>query len=178
MNFRDIPPLTKSSSYACDVGWGYLPTYVEDAVKGSGLDLNPDFQRGHVWTEDQQRAYVEYALRDGSRSGKDLFFNCKNWQRTSNIGPYVIVDGLQRLTAALKFMDNKLKAYGHYLNEFEGKLRLSGPSFRWHVNDLAKREDVLKWYLEFNSGGTPHSNEELERVRKLYEEEVANKKKR
>jgi hypothetical protein len=30
---------------------------------------------------------------------------------------------------------------------------------------------VLKWYLEFNSGGTVHTEAELNKVRKMIEEE-------
>ena len=35
------------------------------------------------------------------------------------------------------------------------------------VNDLQTREEVLQWYLELNSAGTPHSKEELDRVKAL-----------
>jgi hypothetical protein len=41
----------------------------------------------------------------------------------------------------------------------------------WHVNDLKTREEVLIWYLEMNSGGTPHTKEELDRVKRMLEKE-------
>ena len=42
------------------------------------LQLNPDFQRGHVWSIGQQIAYIEYILR-GGKSGLDFYFNHPNW---------------------------------------------------------------------------------------------------
>ena len=36
-----------------------------------------------------------------------------------------------------------------------------------HINDLQSEKDVLQWYLEMNSGGTPHTQEELDRVKLL-----------
>ena len=30
-----------------------------------GLQFNPDFQRGHVWTEGQQIAFMEFLLKGG-----------------------------------------------------------------------------------------------------------------
>jgi len=44
-------------------------------------------------------------------------------------------------------------------------------SFKLNVNTLQSREEVLKWCLEMNSGGTPHPQEELDRVRDLLENE-------
>ena len=31
---------------------------------------------------------------------------------------------------------------------------------------------MLQWYIEFNSGGVVHTKEELDRVRKLLEDEI------
>lgn len=169
MNWRDIPPLTRSGSYAVDVPWGTLLRHVDKDAAEVGLNLMPDFQRGHVWTEAQQVAYVEYALREGAITGKDLYFNHPGWMRNWK-GEYVIVDGLQRLTAALKFLRNEMRAYGHLFKEFEGHARVIQASFRWHVNNLQTRREVLQWYLEFNSGGTPHTDAELDRVRGLLKE--------
>lgn len=38
------------------------------------------------------------------------------------------------------------------------------------VNDLKTEKEVLQWYVDMNSGGTPHTNEEIERVKKMIQE--------
>jgi len=38
------------------------------------------------------------------------------------------------------------------------------------VNNLKTRKEVLQWYIEFNSGGTVHTDAEIQRVKKLLEE--------
>ena len=39
------------------------------------------------------------------------------------------------------------------------------------TNDLQTREEVLQWYLELNSTGTPHTKKELDRVKALLNRE-------
>jgi hypothetical protein len=88
----------------------------------------------------------------------------------------VLVDGKQRLTSALMFLANEIPVFGHYLEEFDdpvdvaGAIGLSGASFRMQVNNLTRREDLLRWYLDLNDGGTVHTSSELRKVRRLLTE--------
>lgn len=167
---RDIPQFISGGNYAVNVSWSYLLQHVERAQEEKpGLDLDPDFQRAHVWTEAQQIAYVEYALR-GGQSGRDLWFNCAGWFADWR-GPYVIVDGKQRLEAVRRFLVGEIPAFGHRLSEYADKLPPMEPAFLWHVNNLPARAEVLEWYLQLNSGGTVHTEDELSRVRHLLKEE-------
>ena len=167
--FRDIPQFTRTGSYAPNVSWKYLPEQLKHHIEDYGLDINPDFQRGHVWDDEKRIHYVEFALR-GGRSSMDLYFNCPDCH-IGGVEDYVLVDGKQRLAAAVKFINNEIPAFGHYFREFIDKMPMMEPNFLWHVNDLKTREEVLTWYLELNSGGVVHTSEELNRVRKLLKEE-------
>ena len=62
-NFSDIPQLTKDGSYEIFVGLKYLKDQIDIYIKEYQLNLNPDFQRGHVWTEDQQIKFIQFLLR-------------------------------------------------------------------------------------------------------------------
>lgn len=168
--FADIPQFTDCGSYRVNVSWAFLEDQILSGIE-IGLDLDPDFQRGYVWTTEQKIRYVEFILR-GGKSGRDIYFNCVGWTKGC-VGPYVIVDGKQRIDAVRRFMSNSIPAFGHYLNEYTDKIRLIGADFVWHVNNLPARADVLNWYIELNSGGTVHSEEELSLVRKLLEQELA-----
>ncbi len=166
VKFKDIPQFTKSPANGVFVSLNYLEKKIDDDIKDYGLQLNPDFQRGHVWTEKQQIAFVEYILRDG-QSGRDVYFNNPSWHGGGK-GEYVCVDGLQRLTALLRFVRNEIPAFGNLYSEYEDPRILSMRyGIFWHVNDLKTRKEVLTWYLEMNEGGTPHTKDELDKVRKM-----------
>lgn len=170
--FRDIKTFPHSS-YRVDVSWDHLERYIDSHSKppfGAALDLEPDFQRAHVWNEAQQVAYVEYILRGGT-SGKEIYFNCPGWGSDYR-GPYVIVDGKQRLEAVRRFMRGEIKAFGYYRHEYEDKPDLLTARFSWHIAKIETRAEVLEWYLNFNAGGSVHTPKELARVRELLEKEI------
>jgi len=169
ISFRDIPTFTSCGNYAVDYPMKVLVSWVQEEVDGAGLVLCPDFQRGHVWTEKQQEEYIAFLLR-GGKTGRDLYFNCPSWNqpvKDDTYNDYVCVDGLQRLTAIGRFVNNELRVFGRLYKEFEGRPRMTQEYLRIHVNDLKSKEEVLTWYLEMNSGGTPHTWMELRRVAEM-----------
>ena len=167
MRFEDIPQLTSDGNYRVDVPLNYLEKYIRGLKEDHNVQLNPDFQRGHVWSTEQQIAFVEHILRGGIGSN-ELRFNCVGWMGSFK-GPMVLVDGLQRLTAVRKFMANKIPAFGYYLDEYADRMNSVSCSFSVRVNDLPTREDVLRWYLEINEGGIVHTTEEINKVKALLE---------
>lgn len=170
--FKDIPQLTSVGSYQINVPLTYIIKNINEWINDEyyNLQLNPDFQRGHVWTEEQQTTYIEYLLK-GGKSARTIYFNMPSWRgkQTTDYNDFVCVDGLQRLTAVIKFMNNELKVFGNYYNEFEDELPFN-IDLLFNVNNLKTKKEVLQWYIEFNSGGTPHSNEEIERVKNMLKE--------
>lgn len=163
-----IKEFTATGNYQVDIPYNHLHKAIDRFLNDEPkLDLNPDFQRGHVWNQSQQIAFVEYILKGGKTS--TLLFNCPGWMHDFR-GPFVIVDGLQRLTALLTFWNNGLKSFGHIREEFNPST-FFGISIRICVNALKTRKEVLNWYLELNTGGTPHSETELNRVADLLRQE-------
>lgn len=166
--FRDIPQLTRSGNWECDFDLVQLVKFIENEIKEMGLEMNPDFQRGHVWTEQQQIAFIEFFLK-GGKTGRVIYLNKPDWNLSvpkDNYNDYVCVDGLQRYTAIKRFINNEIKVFGSYFNEYEDSLRIN-KTMRVNVNDLKSKKEVLQWYIEFNDGGTPHSKEEIERVKTI-----------
>lgn len=161
MKLSDIQMFPRSS-YEVDVPWASIERQL---AADEPPDLDPDFQRGHVWTPEQRSAYVEYILR-GGEAGKVLSFNRSGWLGNGPDGPYQIIDGLQRLTTARMFMRDEVQAFGHLRSQIIGHLGM-WIGFKWRVYELASRADVLRFYLAINSGGTPHPAAEIERVRGL-----------
>lgn len=168
--FSDIPQFTRDGNYAVDVSLDYLEDHLSHFSKTMDDDperfqLDPDFQRGHVWTRDKQIAYVTYLLRGGT-SSRSIYFNCPGWMNSFR-GPMVLVDGKQRIEACRAFLRDELPVFGSVFSEFEDPRCLTRVNLRFHVNDLKTRAEVLQWYLDLNSGGVVHTTEELEKVKAL-----------
>lgn len=166
--FSEIPKFIEGS-YRADVPLDQLQYQLERYRQDPGIDLDPDFQRVHVWNEAQQTAFIEHILRGGTNN--ILRFNSTNWQRNDrDCGPVQLVDGKQRLTAALLFLDNRIPAFGTLLRNFEDRL-LYRAHLTFIINDLPDRVTVLRWYLEINEGNVAHTQEELDKVRQLLRRE-------
>jgi hypothetical protein len=76
------------------------------------------------------------------------------------------------LEAVRKFLRDEVKAFGNLYSDYEDELHLTGPDFIFNVNDLKTRAEVLQWYIDLNAGGVAHTTDEIDKVRKLLEEEV------
>ena len=175
--FRDIPRYIQDGSYSVHCSLVYLETQLY-SMYTPGADFGipketlrkfkvpiPDFQRGHVWNTTQRREFIEHMLKGGDAG--IVRFNCPEWPTGR---PLEIVDGLQRITACLLFIRDKLKVFDSLYSEFEGEPDLVRSRLMFQVNDLPNRREVLRWYLQLNAGGTPHTTSELNRVRKLLED--------
>lgn len=169
--YLDIPKFTQCH-YTIDTPWWFLENWIKSRTEDSNLDLDPDFQRAHVWNDAKRIAYVEFILR-GGKSGRDIYFNCPNWQRlNSTRGQLVLVDGKQRIEAVRKFLRNEIKAFGRTSKDLIPSQWITATvpfdaCFKFHVADLSTRKQVLEWYLELNSGGVVHTAEELQKVKNL-----------
>lgn len=170
-----IKPLRKST-YSCDVDWRGIVRALDAWDKDyGGLDLCPDFQRGHVWTEAQQLHYVENALRGVvPQSAFIIQLNCPNWDDENYKGDLPngmqCIDGLQRLTAIQRLMLGQIEPFGLSLEDLNhSSYSLKGSTYRFRIEmfSFQTRADLLKHYLDLNSGGTPHTAEEIERVKNL-----------
>ena len=172
--FSQIKPFISCGHYQVNVGWDYLEKQLSGYFE-QGLNIDPDFQRAHVWNEQQQTAYVEFVLRRGD-SSRTLLFNCPGWHAGKTDGEFVLVDGKQRLESVRKFLRNELKAFGHTYQQYGDKLYRAGrPDFIFQVNDLETRAEVLQWYLQLNAGGVVHTKEEIKHVQDLLEFELSRK---
>lgn len=135
------------------------------------LDLDPDFQRAHVWDMDKRIRYVEFLLKGGKSN--PIYFNCSGWMNHFQ-GDMVIVDGKQRLTALLMFLNDEFPVFkeldeediGYYAKEFD----MIPNNIEVVINSLPTKELVLKWYLQMNDGNVAHTKEELDKVRNMIKE--------
>jgi hypothetical protein len=179
-----VRPL-RTAAYKVDHALSHIEEaldYFEKGAKthGGAFELDPDFQRGNVWGEAKQIAFVENVFRGCAPT--TLRFNSAGWNgsydRSSGDlrpGDFVCVDGLQRLTAVRRFMAGEIKVFGEETAE-----SMRGTAFdprrhrlSFEVFSIKRRADLLQFYLDLNRGGVVHSDEEIERVQRLRDEAAA-----
>ena len=166
----DIPGYIEGN-YLIHVPLRFIDANLE-TMRGRGtLDLDPDFQRGHVWTDQQRSAFIEHVLRRGQNT--IIRFNCLGWQTGRQSDDTVLVDGKQRLNAALMFNRGELPTFGRLVHEYKDQPPIMA-RLQFMVNNLETRAEVLEWYLEINRGQVAHTPEELQRVEELLRAERQN----
>ena len=167
----------------CDAS---LPSLVDEIRRGV-LQLNPDYQRGAVWTDEQAARFVGHWLEGGEVPRIWV----QRWDSGDNVTPgdlarygvgasgYLpqeVVDGQQRLRAiyrwatgevAAEMTDGQRVTYSQ-TNEVERR----GFSIQLTYIDLP-RVERLRLYLRINRGGTVHTAEEIARVREMLARETA-----
>jgi hypothetical protein len=82
-------------------------------IKNQRFVLDPDFQRGFVWDRDKQSRLIESILL---RIPLPVFYVAED-----NEGRLIVVDGRQRLTTLLHFLDNRLALQLSDRPELDGK---------------------------------------------------------
>lgn len=172
-------------------GLGYLRKYATEMNRLSigsilgmkdHIDLDPEYQRGHVWEDGQRSAYMGALLegRANDSSAIVLFDNFATNQKfatdqDSDTLMYEVVDGKQRLTSIYKFLANEVSArfYDGYEVYYEDLDKMNHLAVRngitvgvGIVGHLSKK-GVLELYLALNTGGTLHTSAEIDRVKAL-----------
>jgi hypothetical protein len=162
-------PAWTASTHGLDYDIGTL----EKGLKTWNIDVDPEYQRDHVWTDEQRSAFLGYWLQGGTIPTLWVWEPPSTKEDTGEARPELI-DGKQRLTALLKWWHNEIAANvdGRMIFADQTNRRFRA-KFAIHVTfvRLASRADVLRFYLRLNGGGTPHSANELQRVRMLLDKE-------
>lgn len=145
------------------VGLDFLPEEVEESY-----NMDPDYQRGHVWEEAQRSSFVGFVLEGGQ--APPIVVNNVRYEEE---GVREVVDGKQRLTSLLMWMRGEIPAtlsngVKVYRKDVSGRL--------FQVDVLITRvnftrKQALRYYIKTNSGGTVHSKDEIKRVQDLLEKE-------
>lgn len=160
-----IQATVPSTHYAIDQPLGSIESFLEQY----NVDMNPDYQRGYVWTQEQQEKFVG-AMLESPESISPIILNFVGKQRMSS----EVVDGKQRLRACLRWVRGKIQAkcpcgisvWYSDLGEVDHRKVRMMITLRCKWVTLP-RSEVMKYYIRLNSGGTLHTEKDLEKVRRM-----------
>lgn len=179
LKFGAIVDAIPISNYAVDFQMHRLkPQFKLYAEDYGSFEYNADFQRGNVWSLNQQISFIEAIVRNVvPKSLMTITLNCPefddSYKGNGDISGFCIIDGLQRVTAIQDFVDGKFKIFNDQFgyNDFD----MSSFSFKRHavrvqIFHFHKKADLLKYYIAINSGGVVHSDDEINRVKEMLKE--------
>jgi hypothetical protein len=126
---------------------------IRDWNRAKRLELQPDFQRNEVWSKAAQVALIDTILHNIPMP-KIYIKSVIREEQTYR----VVIDGQQRLTAILAFMENKLKLKTPYILFLE----YNGLTFAEFPEIIKNR--VLQYKVDFNEIVNPTDDE----LRDLY----------
>ncbi len=105
---------------------------IVNRIKNEDLDLQPDFQRGEIWTLQKKQKLIDSILRGWKIPPIHVIHNNQSIDE--------VLDGQQRLAAIRDFYDNIICIDGKILPENSELIQLDG----MHYRDLPK-----KWQRQF-----------------------------
>lgn len=177
---RSNPP-----EQACDYPWSAIVDMINGIpIGGNPVDpliLQPDYQRGSVWTLQQQMEFVGFLLEGGDcpkiviqryESKKNAPLDRKEdyWRICGEV-----VDGQQRLIAIYHWMNGMICGLSPETGEKlwykdTDEIDRRGLSLKIHWIDVPRAERI-RFYIKLNTGGTMHTAAEIANARALLAKE-------
>lgn len=158
--YKELQKITYKNKGGVNIPLKSFENNLTDLYK---VDLNPLFQRDYVWTKTDSIAYIEWFLRTNDAIGV-----CPATTITLNrdveTDTHKLVDGKQRVNALLCFCRGELKVFNQYFKDF--KFSSWKPDLYFSIVEL-QGNDLIDYYIAINSMGVKHTEEEIEKAKKL-----------
>jgi uncharacterized protein with ParB-like and HNH nuclease domain len=138
------------------------------------LFLNAPYQREYVWTASEQQALLDSVFAGVPMGGIAVVIN------DGSVGQYCeVVDGKQRLTTLMKFMDGEFAYLTHdgqkvYFNEMSAQSKRMFKSVHLPQYVLKGKNsrkisegEKLNYFFRINFGGVPQDNAHREKIMQM-----------
>lgn len=135
---------------------------------GSGIDLNPDYQRGNVWTDEQKYNLIKSIFRNID-IGK---FTIIRRPFSKDLDSYYeMLDGKQRLTTILEFYEDRFKYNGKFFSEMHPRDQMHFKEYSISYAETEPLTDGQKYnyFLKLNVTGTPVDLKHIKKVERMLE---------
>ena len=130
-----------------------------------GLDLNPDYQRGNVWSQDDKVLLIDSIFKNID-IGK---FTIIKRPFKENTQSYEILDGKQRVITLIEFFEDRFKYKGLKFSElhWRDQNHFENYSISYSEATNLSHEQKYRYFLNLNVSGKPVDPEHLDHVKKL-----------
>lgn len=135
----------------------------------SGVDTNPDYQRGNVWNDDDKKSLLD-SIFNNIDIGKFSFIKL-DYDYARKYYLLEILDGKQRLLTLVDFFENRFKYNGRYFKDLSWKdqRHFRGYSISYgETRDIPTQTDRYEYFLKLNTGGKPVAESHLNKVREMW----------
>lgn len=105
---------------------------IVNRIKNGDMDLQPDFQRGEIWTPQKKKKLIDSILRGWRIPPIHVVHNNKSIDE--------VLDGQQRLAAIRDFYDNIFRVDG-YIEPFDSDIA--------NLNEMYYRDLPMEWQRKF-----------------------------
>lgn len=133
------------------------------------LNVNAPYQRDYVWGEKEQQDFL-FSLFNNLPLG----IICLVTDLDKDAGCYEVVDGKQRITTLIKFLNNeipyKYKGVDHYHKDMTALDKRVMKNRQLPYEELyheVSESDKLEYFYRINFTGVPQSDEHRKRIEEL-----------
>ena len=131
----------------------------------SGLDLNPDYQRGNVWSSDDKTLLIDSIFKNID-IGK---FTIIKRPFKENDQSYEILDGKQRIITLIEFFEDRFTYKGLKFSELHWRDQNHFEHYNISYSEAShlSHEQKYRYFLNLNVTGKPIDPEHINHVKKL-----------
>lgn len=131
-----------------------------------GVDMNPDYQRDHVWELSDKISLID-SIMNNSDIGKFLF-NRRDYV-DAETPLYEIIDGKQRVSAILEFIEDRFEYKGLKFSQMHlrDQHQIKGKVVNIAEVQNSTKEQLINLFIKVNTSGRIMSKDHLDKVRKM-----------
>ena len=131
-----------------------------------GINMNPEYQRDHVWTIDDRRFLIE-SIFNKIDIGK--FTLCMNGY--SKLPMYEVIDGKQRIQTLVDFYEDRFTYRDKFYSQLSWKdqSHFTNYSISVAISEYLTYEQKLRYFLHLNVAGVPQDDAHIRKVQEEYE---------
>lgn len=139
-------------------------------VKGShaGVDMEVEYQREHVWKFADKISLID-SIFNNIDIGKFVFVQ-RDMRMKGKL--YEILDGKQRLTTIIEFIEDRLKYKGFYFSELSchDQHKITEYNISYGYLENPNKETIFETFIKLNTCGKPMANKHIKYVKQLLSE--------